>query len=177
MIELDEWALRVLVAEDETLIRLDLRGLLEANGMTVCGEARDGEEAVRLARDTSPDVIVMDLKMPRLDGVEAARRISAERPVPIVMLTAYAERTLVERAIGAGVFSYLVKPFREHDVVPAVKAAFARHAELLSARRTVGAQRSPIHFHLPGRAGAWPLRVDRAPDGTLRVEARDDANL
>ncbi|MGZ4388702.1 MAG: response regulator, partial [Gaiellaceae bacterium] len=138
MIELDEWALRVLVAEDETLIRLDLRGLLEANGFVVCGEARDGAEAVRLARELAPDVVVMDVKMPGLDGIEAARRIVAERPLPIVILTAYGDRALVESAIGAGAFGYLVKPFREDDVVAALKAAFARHEELVSARRTIG---------------------------------------
>ena len=92
---------RVLVAEDETLIRLDLVGLLEAAGLEVCAEARDGEEAVELARATQPDVALLDVKMPRLDGIEAARRILEERPLPIVMVTAYGERELVSRAVEA----------------------------------------------------------------------------
>jgi response regulator NasT len=130
--------MRVLIAEDETIIRLDLRGLLGRHGLIVCAEARDGEEAVALARSERPDAAILDLRMPKLDGIEAARRIYAERPLPIVMLTAFADRTHVDRAIEAGVFTYLVKPFRESDVVPAVKAAVARHEELLQARREVG---------------------------------------
>ena len=114
---------RVLVAEDETLIRLDLKGLLEAAGYEVCAEARDGEEAVELARETKPDVALLDVKMPRLDGIEAARRILDERPIPIVMVTAYGERELVSRAVEAGVFGYLVKPFRETDLLPAIATA------------------------------------------------------
>jgi response regulator NasT len=120
---------RVLIAEDETIIRLDLRGLLESNGFEVCGEARDGVEAVELATTLEPDVILMDIKMPRLDGIEAARSILARRPVPIVMLTAFGQEELVARAVEAGVFGYLAKPFREQDVVPALVAARARHAE------------------------------------------------
>ena len=92
--------LRVLIAEDETLIRLDLRQMLEEHGMIVCGEARDGLAAVDLARETQPDLAVFDLKMPNLDGVEAARRVYAERPLPIIMLTAYSDRKTVERAIA-----------------------------------------------------------------------------
>jgi response regulator NasT len=125
---------RVLVAEDETIIRLDLRGLLESAGFEVCAEARDGEEAVELARETEPDVALLDVKMPRLDGIEAARRILDERPIPIVMVTAYGERDLVLRAVEAGVFGYLVKPFRETDLLPAIHAARARHAELQELR-------------------------------------------
>ncbi len=125
---------RVLVAEDETLIRLDLRGMLEAAGFEVCAEARDGEEAVSLARETEPDVALLDVKMPRLDGIEAARRILDERPIPIVMVTAYGERELVSRAVEAGVFGYLVKPFRETDLLPAIATATARHEELRALR-------------------------------------------
>ena len=126
--------MRVLVAEDETLIRLDLKGLLESAGFEVCAEARDGEEAVELARATEPDVALLDVKMPRLDGIEAARRILDERPIPIVMVTAYGERDLVSRAVEAGVFGYLVKPFRETDLLPAIAAASARHDELVTLR-------------------------------------------
>jgi AmiR/NasT family two-component response regulator len=127
-------ALRILVAEDETLIRLDLRGLLEAAGHEVCAEARDGEEAVALARETAPDVALLDVKMPRLDGIEAARRILDERPIPIVIVTAYGEQELVSRAVEAGVFGYLVKPFRESDLLPAIATATARYEELQALR-------------------------------------------
>src|SRR2546430_16800837 len=126
--------MRVLVAEDETIIRLDLRDLLERTGFEVCAEARDGEEAVELARSARPDVAIMDVKMPRLDGIEAARRILDERPIPIVMLTAYGQDELVGRAVEAGVFGYLVKPFREVDLLPAIQAARARHEELAALR-------------------------------------------
>src|ERR671934_126656 len=122
--------MRVLIAEDETLIRLDLRKLLESAGFDVCAEARDGVEAVDLAREAEPDVAVLDVKMPRLDGIEAARRILEERPIPIVMLTAYGQEELVGRAVEAGVFGYLVKPFREQDLLPAIATARARHEEL-----------------------------------------------
>ena len=122
--------MRVLIAEDETIIRLDLRDLLERSGFDVCAEARDGVEAVELARSEEPDVAVLDVKMPRLDGIEAARRILDERPIPIVMLTAYGQDELVSRAVEAGVFGYLVKPFREQDLVPAIRTARARHEEL-----------------------------------------------
>jgi two-component system, response regulator PdtaR len=121
---------RILIAEDETIIRLDLRELLERAGFEVCAEARDGEEAVELARSEQPDVALLDVKMPRLDGIEAARRILDERPIPIVMVTAYGERELVSRAVEAGVFGYLVKPFRESDLLPAIATARARHDEL-----------------------------------------------
>ncbi|HUK44858.1 MAG TPA: response regulator [Gaiellaceae bacterium] len=120
---------RILIAEDETIIRLDLRSLLETHGFDVCGEARDGVEAVELASSLEPDVILMDVKMPRLDGVEAARRILERQAVPIVMLTAFGQDELVARAVDTGVFGYLAKPFREQDVVPALVAAQARHAE------------------------------------------------
>ncbi len=128
-------ALRVLIAEDETIIRLDLRDLLERAGLQVCAEARDGLEAVELARSEQPDVAVLDVKMPRLDGIEAARRILDERPIPIVMLTAYGQEELVSRAVEAGVYGYLVKPFREGDLLPAIQTATARHEELSALRR------------------------------------------
>src|SRR5213596_3472870 len=126
--------MRILVAEDETIIRLDLRELLERAGFEVCAEARDGIEAVELARMHEPDLAVLDVKMPRLDGIEAARRILDERPIPIVMLTAYGQDELVGRAVEAGVFGYLVKPFREVDLLPAIQAARARHEELTALR-------------------------------------------
>jgi response regulator NasT len=126
--------LRILVAEDETIIRLDLRELLERAGFEVCAEAKDGLEAVELARTEEPDLALLDVKMPRLDGIDAARRILDERPIPIVMVTAYGEQELVSRAVEAGVFGYLVKPFRESDLLPAIQTARARHEELVALR-------------------------------------------
>ena len=125
---------RVLIGEDETLIRLDLRGMLEQAGMEVCAEARDGIEVIELARTQHPELAILDVKMPRLDGIEAARRILDERPIPIVMLTAYGQDELVSRAVEAGVFGYLVKPFREQDLLPAIRTARARHEELVALR-------------------------------------------
>ena len=129
--------MKVLVAEDETIIRLDLVEMLGRAGLEVVGEARDGLEAVELARSEQPDLAVLDVKMPRLDGIEAARRILDERPIPIVMLTAYGQDELVGRAVEAGVFGYLVKPFREVDLLPAIQAARARHEELAALREQV----------------------------------------
>ena len=126
--------MRILIAEDETIIRLDLRGVLERAGHEVVGEARDGEEAVALARDLEPDLAVMDVKMPKLDGIDAARRILEERPIPIVILTAFGQQELVARAVEVGVFGYLVKPFREQDIVPAIETARARFEELVALR-------------------------------------------
>jgi AmiR/NasT family two-component response regulator len=129
--------MRILIAEDETIIRLDLRTLLEAKGFEVVGEARDGNEAVELARELEPDIAIMDVRMPELDGIEAARTMLAERPIPIVMLTAYGHEDLVKRAAEVGVFGYLVKPFREQDVLPAIQTARARFAELREVREEV----------------------------------------
>ena len=130
----DTGAVRILVAEDETIIRLDLVEMLQRAGLDVCAEARDGEEAVALAREHGPDLAIMDVKMPNLDGIEAARRILDERPIPIVMLTAYGQSELVARAVEAGVFGYLVKPFREQDLLPAIQTARARYEELQELR-------------------------------------------
>ena len=126
--------MRLLIAEDETIIRLDLRELLERAGFEVCAEARDGLEAVELARKEQPDLAILDVKMPRLDGIEAAKRILAERPIPIVILTAYGQQELIARAVDAGVYGYLVTPFRESDLLPAIETALARHAELMALR-------------------------------------------
>jgi len=125
---------RVLVVEDEALIRLDLTEMLTEEGYVVAGEAADGEQAIELARSLRPDLVIMDVKMPKVDGIEAARRIINERPIPIVMLTAYGQEELVARAAEAGVFGYLVKPFRESDLLPAIHTARARHEELAALR-------------------------------------------
>jgi len=121
---------RVLIAEDETIIRLDLRAQLEELGYLVCGEARNGNEAVELAREPVPEVAILDVKMPDSDGLDAARRILAERSIPILLLTAYSDPELVGRAARAGVFAYLVKPFQSSDLMPAIETAIARHGEL-----------------------------------------------
>jgi AmiR/NasT family two-component response regulator len=165
--------LRVLVAEDQAIIRLDLRGVLEQHGLIVCAEAGDGEKAVELARTAKPDVALLDMRMPKLDGIEAARRIYAERPIPIVMLTAFSDRAVVERAISAGVFAYLVKPFKESDLAPALRAAVARHGELLAARRAVGEKPlRPVVISLRSPSGsAWPLRIESTEDGSVEVSA------
>ncbi len=121
---------RVLVAEDEALIRLDLVELLTAEGYEVVGEAGDGEQALAMARELEPDLVVMDVKMPKMDGISAASAIAEERIAPVVMLTAFSQRELVERAREAGAMAYVVKPFDASDVVPAIEVAMARHAEL-----------------------------------------------
>ncbi len=121
----------VLVAEDATIVRLDLARLLEQSGYEVI-QARDGEEAVALADEHKPDLAILDVKMPNLDGIEAARRILRGQLLPIVMLTAYADEDSVARAIDAGVFAYLTKPFREQDLLPAIKMAQARYQEFLN---------------------------------------------
>jgi two-component system, response regulator PdtaR len=128
---------RVLIAEDETLIRLDLKGMLEGADLEVCAEARDGVEAVELADSAEPDLAVLDVKMPRLDGIEAARRILDERPMPIVIVSAFTERSLVRRAAEAGVYGYLAKPFREEDLLPAIATARARFDQLSAVREQV----------------------------------------
>ncbi|MFT4218502.1 MAG: response regulator [Micropruina sp.] len=121
---------RVLVAEDEALIRLDLVELLTAEGYEVIGEAGDGEQALAMARELEPDLVVMDVKMPKMDGISAASAIAEERIAPVVMLTAFSQRELVERAREAGAMAYVVKPFDASDVVPAIEVAMARYAEL-----------------------------------------------
>ena len=121
---------RVLIAEDEALIRLDLAEMLVEEGYDVVGEAGDGETAVRLAEEQHPDLIILDIKMPIMDGLEAAERIAAARIAPIIILTAFSQRDLVERAREAGAMAYLVKPFQKSDLVPAIEIALSRFAEL-----------------------------------------------
>jgi response regulator NasT len=170
---------RILIAEDETIIRLDLRQMLEEHGFVVCGEARDGGEAIALARELEPDLALLDVRMPGVDGIECARRIHAERPIPIVMVTAHSDRGLVERALAAGAFSYLSKPFRAADLIPAVRAALIRHRELLDARRAVGrvadAADRPVELAVTSPGGyVWPLRIQRRPDGELDVRLAEE---
>lgn len=121
---------RVLVAEDEALIRLDLVEMLREEGYEVVGEVGDGQEAVRLAEELRPDLVILDIKMPKMDGIEAASKIAGERVAPVVILTAFSQRDLVERAREAGAMSYLVKPFAKRDLVPAVELAASRFSEV-----------------------------------------------
>ncbi|MGH3328278.1 MAG: ANTAR domain-containing response regulator [Streptomycetales bacterium] len=123
-------ARRVVVAEDEALIRLDLREMLEEEGHVVVGEAGDGETAVKLAELHRPDLVILDVKMPVLDGITAAERIAVERIAPVVILTAFSQRELVERARDAGAMAYLVKPFSKADLLPAIEMAVSRFTEI-----------------------------------------------
>lgn len=120
----------VVIAEDEVLIRMDLAEMLGEEGYAVVGQAGDGAEAVRLARELRPDLVILDVKMPVLDGIAAAEEIAGERIAPVVILTAFSQRELVERARDAGAMAYLVKPFSQGDLVPAIEMAVSRFAEL-----------------------------------------------
>ena len=126
----DEKPRRVLIAEDEALIRMDLAEMLREEGYEIVGEAGDGQEAVDLAERLTPDLVIMDVKMPRRDGIDAASEIAGKRIAPIVILTAFSQRELVERARDAGAMAYLVKPFAKHDLVPAIELAVSRFSEL-----------------------------------------------
>jgi response regulator NasT len=128
---------RVVIAEDEAIIRLDLRETLIAQGYDVVGEAARGDEAVELVRSARPDLVILDVKMPGLDGLSAARLIAAERLAAVLVLTAFSQRELVNEARDAGALAYLVKPFQEKDLVPAIEVALARHAELVALERSV----------------------------------------
>jgi two-component system, response regulator PdtaR len=129
---------RVVIAEDEAIIRLDLKELLQEEGYEVVGETGRGDEAVDLVRDLVPDLVILDVKMPGLDGLSAARHIAAERLAAVLILTAFSQRDLVEQARDAGALAYLVKPFQKSDLIPAIEVALARHAELTSLERHVG---------------------------------------
>jgi two-component system, response regulator PdtaR len=120
----------VVIAEDEALIRLDLREMLEEEGYVVAGEASDGETAVKLAEELRPDLVIMDVKMPGLDGISAAERITANQVAPVIILTAFSQRDLVQRASEAGAMAYLIKPFTKADLVPAIEVAASRFAEI-----------------------------------------------
>jgi response regulator NasT len=122
--------MRVLIAEDEALIRLDLREMLEEEGFAVVGEAADGEQAVALATELKPDLVICDVKMPKMDGIQAAAQITDARIAPVVMLTAFSQRDLIERARDAGAMAYLVKPFQKRDLLPAIEMATSRFAEI-----------------------------------------------
>jgi AmiR/NasT family two-component response regulator len=129
---------RVIIADDESIIRMDLREMLTNLGYLVVGEAGDGRSAVNLARELKPDVAILDIKMPDMDGIEAARILTGEKIAPVVLLTAYSQRDLVERAKEAGVVGYITKPMRESDLAPAIEVAMARFSEFRALEKEVG---------------------------------------
>lgn len=129
---------RVIIADDESVIRADLREMLTNLNYLVVGEVGDGRSAVNLARELKPDVVIMDIKMPDMDGIEAAKAMTQEKIAPVLLLTAYAQRDLVDRAKEAGVVGYLVKPFREQEIVPAIEIALARFSEFRELEKEVG---------------------------------------
>ena len=125
---------KILIAEDEAIIRLDLKEMLEEEGFDVVGEASDGDAAIRLAREREPDLVIMDVKMPGMDGLTAAEKITEEELSAVLILTAFSQKDLVQRAAEAGAIGYLVKPFQKSDLMPAIDIALARHAQLKAVR-------------------------------------------
>ncbi len=130
--------LRLVIADDESIIRMNLRETLVGLGYLVVGDAGDGVSAVHLARELRPDLVIMDIKMPKLDGIQAAKVLTEEKIAPVLLLTAYSDRELVERARDAGVVNYIVKPFREAELLPAIEIALARFAEFNSMATELG---------------------------------------
>jgi AmiR/NasT family two-component response regulator len=128
---------RVIVADDESIVRMDLREMLDSLGYLVVGEAGDGESAVHLSRELRPDIVIMDIKMPGMDGIDAGRILTEERIAPVLLLTAYSQEDLVERAKEAGVMAYIVKPFHEADLAPAIEVALRRWREFRTLEREV----------------------------------------
>ena len=171
---------RVVIAEDEAIIRLDLKELLEEEGYEVVGETGRGDEAVELVRGLGPDLAILDIKMPGLDGLSAARHIAGERLAAVLILTAFSQRDLVEQARDAGAMSYIVKPFQKSDLIPAIEVALGRHAGAdeprVRGRRPRRAARGPQgdrsgqgHTHGPAweeRAGSMAIPADRGDEPT-----------
>ncbi len=124
-------ALKIVIADDEPIIRLDLKKTLENMGHEVVGEAGDGARAIEMARTLKPDIIILDIKMPEMDGIDAAKIVTTEGIAPVLLLTAYSQKDLVDRAKDAGVFAYLVKPFKEADLMPAIEIAISRYEEFM----------------------------------------------
>ena len=136
--------IRVIIADDESVIRADLREMLTNLGYLVVGEVGDGQSAVNVARELKPDVVIMDIKMPDLDGIEAAKILTQEKVAPVLLLTAYSQRDLIDRAKEAGVVGYLVKPFREQEIVPAIEIALERFKEFRELEKEVGNLRETL---------------------------------
>ena len=130
--------LRLVIADDESIIRMNLRETLVGLGYLVVGDAGDGVSAIHLARELRPDLVIMDIKLPKLDGIAAAKVLTEEKIAPVLLLTAYSDRELVERARDAGVVNYIVKPFREAELLPAIEIALARFAEFNSMATELG---------------------------------------
>ena len=151
---------RVLIAEDEALIRLDLKEMLEEEGYDVCGEAGDGDSAVRLARELRPELVILDVQMPLKDGIAAAKDIAGERIAPVIILTAFSQRELVEKAREAGAMAYLVKPFQKKDLLPTIEMAMSRFSEIVQLEAEVS--------DLQGRLDARKT-IERAK-GVLQTE-------
>jgi two-component system, response regulator PdtaR len=131
-------SLRILIADDESIIRLDLKKILEGMSHRVVAEAGDGRTAVELARTTPIDLAILDIKMPEMDGLDAAKTITEEKVCPVLLLTAYSQQDLIDRAKEAGVFGYLVKPFKETDLLPAIEIAISRYKEMEALEKEVG---------------------------------------
>ncbi|MHB0912372.1 MAG: ANTAR domain-containing response regulator [Armatimonadota bacterium] len=131
-------ALRILIADDESIIRLDLKNILENMGHKVVAEAGDGKTAVELAKRSEIDLAILDIKMPEMDGLDAAKAITDEKLCPVLLLTAYSQQDLIQRAREAGVFGYLVKPFKETDLLPAIEIAISRYREMQALEKEVG---------------------------------------
>lgn len=155
----EETGLRAVVAEDETLIRLDLVEVLTGAGYRVVAEAGDGRAAVEAVREHRPDIVVMDVKMPVMDGIAAAGEIAGERLAPVVMLTAFSQRELVERARTAGAMAYVVKPFTEADLVPAIELAVATSTSCAASRPRCGTWATAWR---PARSWTGPRRCSRS---------------
>jgi AmiR/NasT family two-component response regulator len=158
---------RIVVADDESIIRMDLREMLAGLGYLVVGEAGDGVTAVNVAREVRPDLVIMDIKMPEMDGIEAARVLTEERIAPVLLLTAFSQQELVRRAGQAGVVGYLVKPFGETDLAPAVEIAIARFKEF----RTLEEEANDLRESLETRK-----RVERAKGVLMQTQGLNEAD-
>lgn len=164
--------MRVLIAEDEALIRMDLREMLEEQGHDVVGEARDGAEAIALARELKPDVVFMDINMPRVSGIEAAVVLGQERVAPVVMVTAFSQAEYVARATAAGAMAYVVKPFSPADILPAMSIAVSRYTEAASLADEVAdlAERLETRKLVDRAKGILMARGFSEPDAFKRLQ-------
>jgi response regulator NasT len=160
-------ATRVVIAEDEAIIRLDLKELLEEEGYAVVGETGRGDEAIELVRSLEPDLVILDIKMPGLDGLSAARHVAGERMAAVLILTAFSQRDLVEQARDAGALAYLVKPFQKSDLIPAIEIALGRFAELAALEREVG----DLHDRLEARKIVDRAKGRLMDDGAMTEQA------
>lgn len=157
---------RIIIADDESIVRADLKEMLGGLGYLVVGEAGDGQSAVNLARELRPDVVLMDIKMPNMDGIDAAKILTEEQIAPVVLLTAYGQKELVDRAKEAGVVGYLVKPFRETDLMPAIEVALSRFSEF----KTVQQEVDDLHNALETRK-----LVERAKGILMDTQGMDES--